>query len=65
MVEGARLESEARQQHGTIPNRFNAHAISDLAFQKRSLGVRPYTSVFVYTSSVTRAPIVLRWLSLS
>ena len=32
VVEGARLESEARQQHVVTPKRANAHAISDLTF---------------------------------
>jgi hypothetical protein len=31
--EGARLESEACEQHGATAKRLNAHAISDLAFQ--------------------------------
>jgi hypothetical protein len=33
VVDGARLESEAGQQHQAIPKQPNAHAISDLTFQ--------------------------------
>jgi hypothetical protein len=33
VVEGARLENEAGQQHQAIPKEPNAYAISDLAFQ--------------------------------
>jgi hypothetical protein len=32
-VEGARLESEARQRHQATPKRVNARAISGLTFQ--------------------------------
>jgi hypothetical protein len=33
VVEGARLESEAGEQHGATPNRLNTHAISDLILE--------------------------------
>jgi hypothetical protein len=33
VVEGARLESETRQQHRATPKRLNTHAISDLTTQ--------------------------------
>ncbi len=33
VVDRARLESEACEQHGATPKRLNAHAISDLTFQ--------------------------------
>ena len=35
--EGARLESEAGEQHRTTPKSVNAHAISDLAIQNYHL----------------------------
>ncbi len=37
VVEGARLESEAGQQHRAISNHLNAYAISDLTFQNDHL----------------------------
>jgi hypothetical protein len=33
VVEGARLESEARERHSATSMRLNAHAIRDLTFQ--------------------------------
>lgn len=37
VVEGARFESEAGEEHQATPNRVDAHAISDLALQNYDL----------------------------
>jgi len=37
VVEGARLESEARHRRRAAPTRLNAHAINDLGFQNDHL----------------------------